>query len=117
MARRSAKICEKRATFGEKLVKRGYLIASSVGHRTFSRRPPPLRAAGEHTVLGGTPPPALQHRDEQGFPRFGGVTFHHFSAAASKGVRSGALLLLKYTDVPIFDFSSFGRGKLSLGRE
>ena len=29
-------------------------------HRTFSRRPPPLRAAGEHTVLGGTPPPALQ---------------------------------------------------------
>ena len=29
-------------------------------HRTFSRKPPPLRAAGEHTVLGGTPPPALQ---------------------------------------------------------
>ena len=47
-------------------------------------------------MLGGTPPPALQHRDEQGFPRFGGVTFHHFSAAASKGVRSGALLLLTY---------------------
>ena len=88
-----------------------------VGHRTFGRRPPPLRAAGEHTVLGGTPPPALQHRAGQGFARFGSVTFHHFSAAASKGVRFGALLSLNVTDVPVFDFSSFGRGKLILGRE
>ena len=68
-------------------------------------------------MLGGTPPPALQHRAEQGFSRFGGVTFHHFSAAASKGVHFGALLLLNVSDVPVFDFPSLGRGKLSLGRE
>ena len=48
--RKFSKKCEKVAQ------KRGV----PVGHRTFGRRPPPLRAAGEHTVLGGTPPPALQ---------------------------------------------------------